>query len=1101
VVQISEPPVVEAVLSNKGPCSGGTVFEIRGKKFLLGDESEQELFRAVRVGGRPAEIINWTRSSIFAKSPEGEGSAEVVVVQVAKLISREPSEMSNFSYNAPTITSWGPKTRQTFKAGKMTIDGDNFGSPACLSDKCRVVKLGHRMCKITAFSYTRIECNIPHGSGKNLPVTLRVKDQTVQLGTFSYNPPTIHMITWDSGRTEGGKTMIVNGTNFGPFEAGVGAQNVTIRSKFPKTSAADAPYFTLINNLCEVTSITHSTHFDELRCTTPPGMGNNLDVILDISGQIVNGVGLFSYGRPLITEVSPNQADADRDVILTISGINFGQMPSPNLHVFVGDRKCENAYWVLYSAPVVRCKYRGGQAVGPQNMQIKIAFQESNQAYDSQNPLFKTECKNGFFGLTGENCTKCSVGSYCAGGDSSPVSTEGFWLWRRDKADSCIPSAACMGNNTCRKEYHNDFCSQCKTKTWCEENAGQCDHYGFYRFEGKCLECPEGAVWRMFGILLFGCSFAALMSWIYVKLDVELMVTSIAIDFFQVLALFAQIGITWPDPIPQIFGYFSFLNFNPEIIAPECTISMPYEAKWYLSMAVPFILFCSIGSVHFFVQFVKPYFTDEGISEQDLNILSRTTSVWVSLATVFYLSVTKKSLEIFDCISQKGKLVLRAAPLVVCGEPNGVHSDLKPWAYTALVMYGIGVPSLFAFVLVTNSKKVRADQHLRMLGMGNTKASNPNWTFRKKYYQIYYRYKPERWWWFIILFVRKFLFASVLVLLDRSEASSSDGNGSGPGLFQAAGGLLVLFVCYTGQVRFRPYIERDFLFEDEDSESDDDEAEELLKETSNSRAFSNSTDSVSSGNGSSRGSSRSSDSRRSTFSTRVVRSISQRFGTMRRDTVDGTKSSKSGFNMDSFDSFEQKSADSSDDMPTRSPSSSFALPSFGAFTRVRTSTMDTSNKVRNMFTKTQKAVQRTATNSAKFVNDLNLLESVLLFSSVTILLSGMMLHATSTIGTKGTKGTVNGVVTVFCLVVLGLCTSHLFFLVCGELIKGYRAAIERELVSDDDDDGDEDDEDDEDDDGSSNSARYTQKTKQSRRSRRAARRDYANSMQLTISEV
>ena len=45
---------------------------------------------------------------------------------------------------------------------------------------------------------------------------------------------------------------------------------------------------------------------------------------------------------------------------------------------------------------------------------------------------------------------------------------------------------------------------------------------------------------------------------------------SIGIDYFQVLAIFARIKISWPYWVKQILEILSIFNFNIDIAAPEC---------------------------------------------------------------------------------------------------------------------------------------------------------------------------------------------------------------------------------------------------------------------------------------------------------------------------------------------------------------------------------------------------------------------------------------------------------------------------------------------------------------------------------------------------
>ena len=48
----------------------------------------------------------------------------------------------------------------------------------------------------------------------------------------------------------------------------------------------------------------------------------------------------------------------------------------------------------------------------------------------------------------------------------------------------------------------------------------------------------------------------------------------------QVLSMFAGFGFDWPPAIKAIFNLFSLVNFNFELLAPECSVSINFETKW-----------------------------------------------------------------------------------------------------------------------------------------------------------------------------------------------------------------------------------------------------------------------------------------------------------------------------------------------------------------------------------------------------------------------------------------------------------------------------------------------------------------------------------------
>jgi hypothetical protein len=51
-------------------------------------------------------------------------------------------------------------------------------------------------------------------------------------------------------------------------------------------------------------------------------------------------------------------------------------------------------------------------------------------------------------------------------------------------------------------------------------------------------------------------------------------------DFVQVLAMFAGFDFDWPPAVRAIYNVFSLVNFNFELLAPECSVSINYETKW-----------------------------------------------------------------------------------------------------------------------------------------------------------------------------------------------------------------------------------------------------------------------------------------------------------------------------------------------------------------------------------------------------------------------------------------------------------------------------------------------------------------------------------------
>jgi hypothetical protein len=51
-------------------------------------------------------------------------------------------------------------------------------------------------------------------------------------------------------------------------------------------------------------------------------------------------------------------------------------------------------------------------------------------------------------------------------------------------------------------------------------------------------------------------------------------------DFLQVLSMFAGFRFDWPPAVMAVYNVFSLINFNFELLAPECSLSVNFETKW-----------------------------------------------------------------------------------------------------------------------------------------------------------------------------------------------------------------------------------------------------------------------------------------------------------------------------------------------------------------------------------------------------------------------------------------------------------------------------------------------------------------------------------------
>jgi hypothetical protein len=168
-----------------------------------------------------------------------------------------------------------------------------------------------------------------------------------------------------------------------------------------------------------------------------------------------------------------------------------------------------------------------------------------------------------------------------------------------------------------------------------------------------------------------------------------------------------------------------------------------------------------------------------------------------------YIYCTKTAFEPFACIDKEdGKSYMRFEPKIRCGE--GHHLWLAPMGMVFGCLYGIGIPLIFSYIVHRNRKTIKFDQVLRVLGTGSSRDENPKYyEFRKRYYKLYYRFKPRYFYWGQVILLRKFLVVLCTVFLKSNPT------------LQATCALMILFVSYSMHIRSLPYLRNDLLGADD----------------------------------------------------------------------------------------------------------------------------------------------------------------------------------------------------------------------------------------------------------------------------------------------
>ncbi|KAA0150063.1 hypothetical protein FNF29_05503 [Cafeteria roenbergensis] len=215
-------------------------------------------------------------------------------------------------------------------------------------------------------------------------------------------------------------------------------------------------------------------------------------------------------------------------------------------------------------------------------------------------------------------------------------------------------------------------------------------------------------------------------------------------------------------------------------------------------------------------------------ADEDTSLVDIILGAAFSILYFAYLTVCRTSIQWFDCFpiarpdGSEGERVLDADPSIVCDvNESPVYGRVLPLAYVSTVVYGAGVPVVFALILFVYQKEITADQVLRERGEGNSPRTNPNYAVRKRFGRIYGDFRAGFTTWRVALLIRKLALVAVALLFSRQA------------LFAGTLSVLILFISYAAHVKYRPFLataalSQDFLKLAQEEGGDGLDAKDLL---------------------------------------------------------------------------------------------------------------------------------------------------------------------------------------------------------------------------------------------------------------------------------
>jgi len=170
----------------------------------------------------------------------------------------------------------------------------------------------------------------------------------------------------------------------------------------------------------------------------------------------------------------------------------------------------------------------------------------------------------------------------------------------------CNPRSACPEHNSptdliphfkCKDGYYGNRCAMCTPKLECPEKG--ISSPGFFRLDSTCRKCPEQSSVESAIVLVVLVGLFAPVLFKLADLFRRAPSLNIQLNFLQVLAILPKFSMPWPKALRDMFSWFSILNFNLELVHPECMSDRGWDwySKWNYMLLTPVFVLGLLGLV------------------------------------------------------------------------------------------------------------------------------------------------------------------------------------------------------------------------------------------------------------------------------------------------------------------------------------------------------------------------------------------------------------------------------------------------------------------------------------------------------------------------
>ncbi|KAK3271227.1 hypothetical protein CYMTET_20409, partial [Cymbomonas tetramitiformis] len=334
-----------------------------------------------------------------------------------------------------------------------------------------------------------------------------------------------------------------------------------------------------------------------------------------------------------------------------------------------------------------------------------------------------------------------------------------------------------LTSGRCEEGYTGRLCMQCAE--------------GYLNVNGNCYMCPVDYVPQLlFTVSTVGGVVAA---WVFLGVYMAGNYTSLSIllMYLQIGSMLQGFNMGWPSSINTWITIQQIVNFDVDLISPQCIVTeYGFAYSYYLQLFLPPAVLGLNVARHEFTKYRLS--KANGLAQSSRVIQTRLrrklessynskVATVLSFMEVVYHSLCIRSVQPWICDSMGGDLhYLAAAPDIECWK--GEHIYMLVASVFTFFIYLMGIPVCFALILAA----------------GHQKGWLADTTFMHRYGFMYADYELEWTWWILVIMLRRFVCAFVLVVFQSNP------------FLQSTLALIVVIAATTAHFFARPYVDSQY---------------------------------------------------------------------------------------------------------------------------------------------------------------------------------------------------------------------------------------------------------------------------------------------------